>query len=79
VLIIDRDKSENAAVRRTAACIKAAMKGTGLQPYPKIKSLPDDRDQKHVVQVADMFAGAFADQGVAGTYLNPLQKRVVIV
>lgn len=79
VLLIDRSKKEMAAVRRTAAVIKQALKGAGMQPYPQIKPCPDTRSQGEIVQVVDMFAGAYRAQGPRGCYLRRLQNMFVVV
>lgn len=79
VILVDRPKSETKAVRATERVIKRALKGAELQPYPQIKPCPDHKSQGHIIQVADMFAGALRDQGPSCRYFQGFSKRLVLV
>lgn len=79
VVLIDLPKNEMRAVRKMEAVIKRALKGAGIQPYPQIKPCPDTRSQGEIVQVADMFAGAFRVAGADGRNLRGVRRMFVVV
>lgn len=78
-ILVDRPKSETAAIRGTEAVIRATFRARGIGPLPKIKPMPDHHADAQLIQVADMFAGAVVAWGPDGGQLKRFGARLVIL